>query len=122
MTAAMPALPTLILLASLFSALCQAEIVQIPLTQQGDSALPRPTKGMSKAEVEKMFGAPESSQGPVGKPPITRWQYPAFVVLFEHDHVVHSVLKHKPAAAIEEIEPMPAIPTTPAESKPPMEQ
>lgn len=84
------------LLTFAMTATAQAEVIQIPLSQQGDSQLARPSKGMSKAEVEKKFGAPESSQGPVGEPPITRWIYPDFVVMFEYDHVVHAVLKHKP--------------------------
>jgi len=28
----------------------------------------------------------------VGKPPISRWEYPGFVVYFEHEHVIHSVV------------------------------
>jgi hypothetical protein len=27
----------------------------------------------------------------VGHPPITRWDYPAYSVFFEHDHVLHTV-------------------------------
>lgn len=77
-------------------ALASGDVLQIPLSQQGDSKLPRPGKGMSKSEVEALFGAPQQSQGPVGTPPITRWQYADYVVIFEYDHVVHTVLKHKP--------------------------
>lgn len=75
---------------------CHAEVLQIPLSQQGDSNIPRPGKGMSKAEVEKLFGTPLQQQGPVGQPPISRWVYADYVVTFEYDHVVHTVLKHKP--------------------------
>jgi hypothetical protein len=28
----------------------------------------------------------------VGKPPISRWEYPGFIVYFESDHVIHSVV------------------------------
>ncbi len=103
------------------------DIIQIPLSKQGDSAVERPSKGMNKAAVESKFGAPESTQGPVGTPPITRWHYPAFVVTFEHDHVVHTVLKHKPIATPAESEAAPAqeqennnepIPTEPATPTP----
>jgi hypothetical protein len=93
-----------------------ADVLQIPLSQQGDNKTPRPGKGMTKAEVEKLFGAPETSAGPVGTPPITRWQYPEYVVIFEYDHVVHTVLKHKPKAPIEQTEatePEPAQPQSP---------
>lgn len=51
----------------------------------------RPARGSSMAAVERRFGTPAQRSGPVGKPPITRWEYPDFVVFFEYDHVVHSV-------------------------------
>ncbi len=86
-----------------FSVLAAGDVLHIPLSQQGDNKMPRPGKGMSKAEVEKLFGVPENSQGPVGQPPITRWQYSEYVVIFEYDHVVHTVLKHKPKASTEVI-------------------
>jgi hypothetical protein len=43
------------------------------------------------ATVEARFGAPSLQQSAVGEPPITRWDYPGFVVFFEHDRVIHSV-------------------------------
>jgi hypothetical protein len=55
------------------------------------AAAERPTRGSSMARVESRFGAPTSRSGPVGQPPITRWEYPGFVVFFEYDHVVHAV-------------------------------
>jgi hypothetical protein len=51
----------------------------------------RPLPGNTMTGVEARFGAPASRSGPVGKPPITRWDYADFVVYFEFDHVVHSV-------------------------------
>jgi len=59
-----------------------------PTTQAGVTV---PTRGMSKAQVESNFGAPAERFAAVGQPPITRWVYPAFVVYFEYDHVVHAV-------------------------------
>jgi len=55
------------------------------------SQVPSPTRGMTMKQVEAKFGAPASRTEPVGKPPITRWDYPAFQVYFEYDHVIHSV-------------------------------
>lgn len=55
------------------------------------TAAERPARGSSMARVESRFGAPTGRSGPVGQPPITRWEYPGFVVFFEYDHVVHSV-------------------------------
>jgi hypothetical protein len=31
----------------------------------------------------------------VEQPPITRWDYPAFSVYFEHDRVIHAVARHR---------------------------
>jgi hypothetical protein len=54
-------------------------------------AVPAPTRGMTMAEVTARFGEPTSKQPAVGKPPITRWEYPGFVVVFEYNHVVDAV-------------------------------
>lgn len=53
----------------------------------------KPARGMSMERVQDRFGAPRSVSGPVGQPPITRWDYPDFVVVFEHRFVIHSVEK-----------------------------
>lgn len=54
----------------------------------------RPTRGMTQASVESKYGSPASVKAPVGDPPITRWEYPDFVVYFERDRVIHAVRKH----------------------------
>jgi len=53
----------------------------------------RPTRGMTQTSVESKYGSPSSAKAPVGDPPITRWEYTDFVVFFEHDRVIHAVLK-----------------------------
>lgn len=53
----------------------------------------RPSRGMTQARVESKYGSPSSIKAPVGEPPITRWEYASFVVFFEHDKVIHAVLK-----------------------------
>ena len=55
------------------------------------SAAERPARGKSMASVEARYGAPTTRSSAVGRPPITRWDYPEFAVFFEFDHVVHSV-------------------------------
>jgi hypothetical protein len=54
-----------------------------------------PQRGLSMAAVEQQFGAPANKSGPVGNsaknPPITKWFYPNFVVVFENDKVIHAV-------------------------------
>jgi len=50
-----------------------------------------PQRGASMAVVEQRFGAPANKSSPVGNPPITKWFYPNFVVVFENDKVLHAV-------------------------------
>lgn len=50
-----------------------------------------PARGMSMEKVEATFGAPTQRFPAVGEPPITRWEYPGFVVYFEHQLVIHTV-------------------------------
>jgi hypothetical protein len=57
----------------------------------------RPARGMTKARVEARFGAPDARRGAIGDPPISRWEYPGFVVYFEHDHVIHAVFTRRPS-------------------------
>lgn len=57
----------------------------------------QPTSGMSMDSVEAKYGAPSRRVPAVGgattaQPPITRWEYPGFVVYFENNHVVHTVV------------------------------
>jgi outer membrane protein assembly factor BamE (lipoprotein component of BamABCDE complex) len=83
--------------------------------QQTDIAMP--TRGMTMDQVATKFGAPVTKVPAVGKPPISRWEYAGFVVYFEADHVIHSVVPNQapaepaaaePAAAPAAAEPAPA--------------
>ena len=51
----------------------------------------RPNRGMSMETVESRWGAPVTKRSAVGDPPITRWEYPNFVVYFEYRNVIHAV-------------------------------
>ena len=55
-----------------------------------------PQRGASMSAVEAKFGAPANKTGPVCSgaqtPPITKWFYPNFVVVFENDKVIHTVV------------------------------
>jgi hypothetical protein len=53
-----------------------------------------PQRGSTMAAVESKFGAPSSKSEAVGNPPITKWFYPNFVVVFENDKVLHAVVPH----------------------------
>jgi len=54
----------------------------------------RPVRGSSMSAVEARFGAPVRRYDAVGRPPITRWDYPGFSVFFEYSHVIHAVEAH----------------------------
>ncbi|MEI7037371.1 hypothetical protein [Fulvimonas yonginensis] len=77
---------------------------------QQEQGMNLPTRGMTMAQVEKRYGAPQRKLEPRGgdssrHPVINRWDYRTFIVYFEHDHVIHSVLNtpagnnRNPAAA-----------------------
>lgn len=62
-----------------------------------EAGIPKPVRGMSMAEVERRFGAPQSRLDPRGGqkrqwPTINRWVYPAYVVYFERSKVIDVVL------------------------------
>ena len=64
--------------------------------QVRESQIDRPKRGSTMGEVEKHFGAPLTRHPTVGggsahQPPITRWDYNGFTVIFERDRVVDSV-------------------------------
>lgn len=50
-----------------------------------------PIRGMTKNTVRKQYGDPSSKKAAVGKPPISRWDYPGYSVFFEHHIVLHTV-------------------------------
>lgn len=56
------------------------------------STVETPARGSSMSAVEARFGAPANKSAAVGNPPITKWFYPNFVVVFEHDKVLHAVV------------------------------
>jgi hypothetical protein len=83
----------LLLAAVLASGLAGAEVIAVDsgiAVKQSD--VPTPTRGMSMDQVAGKFGAPATKTPAVGQPPISRWEYPGFIVYFEHEHVIHSVV------------------------------
>jgi hypothetical protein len=64
---------------------------------QQEKGMHLPARGMTMAQVERKYGAPQRKLSPRGgdtkkHPVINRWEYANFIVYFEHDHVIHSVL------------------------------
>ena len=51
-----------------------------------------PSRGMTMQAVESAFGKPNRRVPAIGDPPISRWEYNGFIVYFEDDRVLHSVI------------------------------
>ena len=82
-------------------ALTSAAVAETLVVNDGvqvrESQLDRPKRGLTMDDVEKHFGAPVTRHPTVGgssaqQPPITRWDYNGFSVVFERDRVIHSVV------------------------------
>lgn len=69
----------------------QADVLLIEEVRQSDR-MELPQNGLSKADVEARFGAPQDKHAAVGDPPITRWDYEGWSVYFEYDTVLFTVL------------------------------
>lgn len=79
--------------------LAQAEVLDLPGDNVAGEQLERPatpTRGMSKAQVAQRFGTPNTKTPAVGEPPISRWVYDAYTVVFEHEYVLHAVVPKAP--------------------------
>ncbi len=73
------------------SALAETVVVNDQV-QVRESTLQRPKRGATMGDVERQFGAPVNRHATVGQPPITRWDYNGFCVVFEKDRVIDSVV------------------------------
>jgi hypothetical protein len=62
-----------------------------------ESNVATPRRGMTMDQVSSKFGAPAAKIPAVGVPPISRWEYPGFIVYFEADYVIHAVVSSVPA-------------------------
>lgn len=84
-----PALAAIALMSTQFA---EADTLLVERTDQAHiSAVPK--RGASMSQVSSQYGAPVTKRAAVGKPPITRWDYPGFSVYFEYTHVIDAVLK-----------------------------
>lgn len=72
-----------------------AEEIKIPIGTQSPelNKISRPSMGMSKAQVRSQYGVPAKENAAKGKPPISSWEYADFIVYFEYDHTIDSVIK-----------------------------
>ena len=97
---------TLVVAAALacgLASLAQSSRAETVATDSGiavkQSDVATPTRGMTMNQVQSKFGTPVTKVPAVGKPPIARWEYPGFVVYFELDHVIHSVVTSSETSA-----------------------
>lgn len=76
-----------------------AEVLDLPADNVAGEQLERPatpTRGMSKSSVQQRFGTPNSKIAAIGDPPISRWIYDEYTVVFEYDTVLHAVVPEAP--------------------------
>lgn len=78
------------------AASAQGDNLLIKRVQQ-EKGMNLPRRGMTMAQVEKHYGAPQRKLSPRGgdskaHPVINRWDYATFIVYFEHNRVIHAVL------------------------------
>ena len=84
-----------------YTASSYAEVLQVPTAPKSFSVT-LPGRGMSMTEVLENFGEPTSKEAEVGEPPITRWNYPNYNVIFEYQYVIHSLTTNKPMGLMQE--------------------
>lgn len=87
----------LLFLLSLISGLfAQSAIADTLLVEsvQSAPAVNSPERGITMDQVVQGWGEPQHRAGPVGEPPISHWVYADFVVYFESNYVLHSVVPH----------------------------
>ncbi len=63
------------------------------LETDAQTASSRPSRGSSMTTVESTFGQPSERRASVGDPPISRWEYAGFIVYFEYEYVIHTVIR-----------------------------
>ena len=71
----------------------QADKLSVHLADKVQQQIDTPKNGQRMAQIEQNFGAPSEKKSPIGEPPISRWVYPSFIVYFENDIVLHTVIK-----------------------------
>jgi hypothetical protein len=116
-----------IALGLLLSASALADVLSLPESQPAPQ-VKIPAKGITMAEMAKQYGEPRRKQPTVGgtaprQPPITRWDYESFSVIFERDRVVDVVVPGAPPKIYDKnkLEPVPVAAAPAAAAAPPMD-
>ncbi|MAT64377.1 MAG: hypothetical protein CMN57_01875 [Gammaproteobacteria bacterium] len=81
-----------ILALALLALPARAEVLLIRAVEE-NASVQTPSRGSSMDSVRSRFGEPREAHAAVGEPPISRWEYPDFTVYFEHDRVIHAVVR-----------------------------
>ncbi len=89
------------LLAALLASAVHADTFDVRKNADRSNRADVPRRGMSMAQVERLFGAPIDKMPTAGgdaprHPPINRWRYNGYTVYFERDRVIHSVVNSAP--------------------------
>jgi hypothetical protein len=85
------------LLLTLVSAPLYAETVMVgDQVEVKPASINVPHRGSTMEQVEAKFGAPREKHAAVGNPPITVWDYDGFIVYFEKQYVIDSVIPGSP--------------------------
>ena len=88
---------TLVVAAAPFALPSSAQAESIHMKVQQEQGMNLPRRGLTMAQVERQYGAPvrklQTRGGDSTKhPPINRWEYASYIVYFERNHVIHSVI------------------------------
>lgn len=95
----------IVVFGAMWSAPASADIVHMPQTSAHSTAAVSPAslpqRDQTMADVRKAFGKPLKTHPTVGghaprRPPITRWDYPGFSVVFERNKVINTVVPGDP--------------------------
>lgn len=97
-----PVATALMLVAGIGSA-CYADVLLVQtlraLPPNSAAGVERPKSGATMSDVTARFGEPKERFAAVGSPPISRWIYDNYTVYFEHNHVIHTVVKRTASKA-----------------------
>jgi hypothetical protein len=97
----------------------RADLLVVPPGSSDAPLVEKPDKGMTMTQVTARYGEPTAKHTPVGggskfQPLITRWDYPAFSVVFENTHVIDAVVPDQPPPITPSEELQPALDAIPA--------
>lgn len=85
--------PVVVILA-LAGSVAQADTLVVDkIRQNAQQSAEHPTRGMTMNAVADRFGEPRERIAAVGEPPISRWVYDGYIVFFERDRVLHTVVR-----------------------------